>query len=105
MEKDSIGAMIDEVRQQGWLPQDELSIIHEIMHIYSQASEYFLDFIDEQDQQYRESLVYHTCRYLFAKAVEGVILWGASRDGNISVYFHPKHLAASWSWAPATYMV
>lgn len=92
MEKDSITAMINEARQQGWLVQDQLAFIPEIMNIYSQASEYFLDLIAEEDPQYRQTLVYHTCRYLFAKAVEGVILWGPSPGGEISVYFHPKHL-------------
>ena len=90
---DAKETLFAEAERQGWLPGRELSFIPEIQHIYERAANYFLDFIEDQDPKMRETLAFHVCRYLFAKGVEGVILWGASSDGNISVGFHPKHLA------------
>jgi len=90
--KDSLGAMIIEANRQGWLPDRNLSFIPEILPIYQKAAEYFTKFIYESEPEYLETFVYHTCRYLFAKGVEGVILWGMSPAGKVSVYFHPKHL-------------
>lgn len=90
--KDSIDAMIYEAKQQGWFRGKTLSIIPELLKIYKGAADHFMKMIEAEDTQYRETLMYHTCRYLFAKAVEGVILWGNSPDGKISVYFSPKHI-------------
>ena len=54
--------------------------------------------------QYRETMVFHICRYLFAKGVEGVILWGGSKDGKIYVYFHHKHFTDKFETeVPAKY--
>jgi hypothetical protein len=90
--KDSIDAMILEATRQGWLTNRNLAHIPELVSIYENASDYFMNVVDKSDQKMRETLVYHICKYLFAKAAEGVILWGTSPGGNISVYFHSKHL-------------
>jgi len=89
---DSIDAMIAEATRQGWLPDRDLGMIPELVDIYKNAANHFSNMIFETEPEYRETLMYHTCKYLFAKAVEGVILWGMTSDGQISVYFHPKHL-------------
>jgi len=96
MQPDSVEAMINEAESQGWLLDREVTIIPEIVSMYDHASDYFIEFIGKQDPEYRETLVFHTCKYLFAKGVEGVILWGASPDGKISVFFHPKHLVGEF---------
>jgi len=90
--KDSLDAMILEATSQGWLSDRNFEMIPEIVNIYNEAADYFIDIIEESDPRMHESLVYHTCRYLFAKGVEGVILWGLASDGKVSVYFNPKHL-------------
>lgn len=89
---DAMDTLLTEAETQGWLPGRELSLIPEILPIFNNAASYFLNYIEEQEPMRRETLMFHTCRYLFAKGVEGVILWGAAPKGKISVYFHPKHL-------------
>ena len=84
--------MFNEAERQGWLRNRDLGTISELMSMYKNAANYFVELIDDADSGSRESIVYHTCRYLFAKGVEGVILWGIAPSGNISVYFEPKHL-------------
>jgi len=88
----SIQAVFAEAEKQGWLVGQNVNFIPEIMGIYGKASDYFLQMIEEADPKFRETLAFHVSRYLFAKGVEGVIQWGASPKGNISVFFHPKHL-------------
>jgi hypothetical protein len=89
---DSLEAMLTEAEHQGWLPERTIGSIPELIGIYTGASKYFVDLILETEPVMRETMTCHVCRYLFAKGVEGVILWGLSKDGNVSVYFHPKHL-------------
>lgn len=93
--KDSIGAMISEATRQGWLQDSDLGFIPELVSIYKNAADHFTNIIDKSEPKMRETLMYHTCRYLFAKGVEGVILWGISPHGKVSVYFHSKHLVES----------
>jgi len=88
--EDSVEAMIFEAERQGWLEDRDFGMISELTSIYRKASKKFFELIDESDSRYRETFVHHTCRYLFAKSVEGVILWGASPDGRISINFHPN---------------
>jgi hypothetical protein len=90
--RDSVDAMIEEAARQGWLPDRTLGLIPEIANIYKSAADHFLTVINESEPRMRETLAYHVCRYLFAKGVEGVILWGLAPDGKISIYFHEKHL-------------
>ena len=92
---DSLDAIIKEAQRQGWLEDRDLKFIPEILSIYDDASNYFTNLIydaNNEEPGTRETMVYLVSRYLFAKGVEGVILWGATSDGKISVYFHPKHL-------------
>lgn len=89
---DSVGAMLSEAQRQGWLVGKELRFIPELESIYKSASEYFASLVEESEPKLRETMTFHSSRYLFAKAVEGVILWGMSSDGNVSVFFHPRHL-------------
>ena len=88
--KDSVGAMISEATRQGWLPI--LGSIPELVSVYENVPDYFMNIIDGSEPRMRETIMYHICRYLFAKGVEGVILWGLAPDGQISVYFDIKHL-------------
>ena len=87
--RDSSEAMIMEAKRQGWL--QELKFIPELIPIYHNAADYFLGEIEKCEPRMRETLVFDCSRYLFAKAVEGVILWGSSLDGKISVFFHPDY--------------
>ena len=74
------------------MPGRTIKFIPEITKIYQEASDVFTKIISDAESELRESIVSNSCRYLFAKAVEGVILWGLSEQGRISVYFHPKQL-------------
>jgi hypothetical protein len=89
--EDSVDAMLSEARAQGWL-QDSMGRIPELVTLYKNAADDFMGLVRESEPDGRQTLMFHICRYLFGKAVEGVILWGAAPHGNISVYFHPKHL-------------
>lgn len=37
-------------------------------------------------------LVHHGMRYMFAKAVELVVVWGRSKDGKVSIALNPREL-------------
>jgi TPR repeat protein len=89
--KNSLDAIIAEAKRQGWL-RDDFGYIPELLNIYTPASKYFMDLLLKTEPEMQETMKYEICRYLFAKGVEGVILWGLSNDGKISVNFHPKHL-------------
>jgi hypothetical protein len=101
---DSVQAMITAAESQGWLHDREIMIVPELLNMYNQASDYFYKLINENDPRYRETFVFHTCKYLFAKGVEGVILWGASPDGKISVFFHPRHLVGEFESEVPTHL-
>lgn len=80
-----------EAQRQGWLGKS-LSVIPEVLDIYRKGSIYFYEFIRKADSQYHEALVYQAVRYLFAKGVEGVIIWGKTPDGKISIGFDTHYL-------------
>lgn len=87
----SVEAMLAEARKQGWL-FNELLFIPELAGLYADASEHFIKFISGLSPCEKNNYALQVSRYLFAKAVEGVILWGHSPDGKISVLFHVKHI-------------
>lgn len=93
---DSVDAMLAEAQKQGWLVGKELKFIPELESMYKGAADYFLNLVNESESDMRETFVFNSSRYLFAKAVEGVILWGMSPDGNISIFFHPRHLVGNF---------
>ncbi|NLV44323.1 MAG: hypothetical protein GXY07_07465 [Candidatus Hydrogenedentes bacterium] len=89
---DSIKAMMRVAEARGILEGDSLAFIPEITPMYKRASNFFLQLLAEQEPEMTETMASLICRYLFAKGVEGVMLWGASPNGHISILFHPKHL-------------
>ena len=90
--EDSIKAMMRVGEARGMLEGGSLAFIPEITPMYKKASKFFLDLLAEQEPEMMETFACLICRYLFAKGVEGVMLWGASPNGHISILFHPKHL-------------
>jgi hypothetical protein len=83
--------MMEEAESQGWL-SGELKWIPELESMCNRASDYFFEIIQEQEPEEQQEFMFHCCRYLFAKGNEGVILWGLSPSGRVSVFFHPRHL-------------
>ncbi len=90
--KDSLDAMILEAKSQGWLSDNNIAIIPEIANVYDSASKYFLETILNGEPEATQTMTFYVCRYLFVKGVEGVVLWGMSSNGLISVYFDHNHL-------------
>jgi hypothetical protein len=95
MPTDSVDAMTKEAIRQGWLEDIGLKMVPELVNIYSDAADYFMDVIDDTEPRLRETIVYHVCKYLFAKGVEGVIKWGSSPEGKLSVCFHAGNLSGN----------
>mgnify|MGYP000129332187 CR=1 FL=1 len=47
--KDSVDAMILEATRQGWLPDRDLGFIPELVSIYKNAAEYFIEIIADSE--------------------------------------------------------
>lgn len=88
----SLKAMTAEAARQGWMEGTQLNMVPELADMYSQSTSHFMQLFPGEDLDMLQPLVYHCTRYLFAKGVEGAILWGLSPDGKISIYIDPKHL-------------
>lgn len=97
-------AMIVEANRQGWLHSAQPDIISEIAPIFDQAATYYLHLIDGAEPAKHEPLALHFCRYLFAKGVEGTILWGLSPGGAGSFRFDPRQVILSCDAAVPTHL-
>jgi TPR repeat protein len=92
MDPGAFPAMLQEAEIRGCLEGGSLAAIPELHGMYQSAAINLFKLITDIEPEARQSAAFQFSRYLFAKGVEGVILWGATSDGNISVYFDPRHV-------------
>ena len=90
--KDSIDAMLSCAKEQLWLQDNELIVIPELVSVCKSGSERILEMINNAEPEAKNEMALCATKYLFAKGVEAVILWGISSDGIISIDFHPEHI-------------
>lgn len=84
----SLCAMLDEAKRNKLYAEEEnFPIIAEALPQFSEASSYFRTVIESQEPHLIETLMHHSCRYLWGKAIEAAFLFAKSEDGNISVNF------------------
>jgi hypothetical protein len=90
----SLCAMLDLAKRNGLFEEEEIfPIIPEALPLLSRASDHFLGIIQSQPPHLLETLMCHSCRYLWGKAVEAAFLWAKSPDGDISLNFEAGHMA------------
>jgi hypothetical protein len=90
----SLCAMLDEAKRNGLYEDDDnIPIIPEVLPIFSKASNHFMCIIQSQDPRFQETLMHHSCRYLWGKSIEAAFLWAKSPDGNISINFEAGEMA------------
>lgn len=93
---DSAEALIKKALSEGIIKDRELNFVPEAIPVINGGVKMFYDIVREYREQEDEipaGLVHHICCYLFAKAVEAVIVWGQTKDGKFSIYYLPKDMA------------
>jgi hypothetical protein len=87
--------MLDTAKERGLFEEEtNFPIIPELVPVFSKASAHFKNVAESQGQRLLETMVHHSCLYLWAKAVEGAFRWADSPDGNVTIDFQPGDLAA-----------
>ena len=90
----SLCAMLDEAKRNELYGKDEdFPTIPELLLPLSRGSNHFLGILQSQEPRLLETLMHHSCRYLWGKAVEAAFLWAKSPDGKISINFEPGEMA------------
>ena len=84
----SLCALLDEAkRNKLYTDEENFPIIAKILPQFAQASNKFHSFIESQEPHLLETLMHHSCKYLWGKAIEATLLFADSEDGNISLNF------------------
>lgn len=90
----SLSLIIDMAEKNGLIgPNGDFPAIFEIMNASGKASEMLLNILRSAPPMYRETLMHHSCRYLWGKTVEAVFLWAKNPHGNITINFEPEEMA------------
>ena len=90
----SLCAMLNLAKENGLFEEEAtFPVIPEALPLFSRASQHFCSIITSQDPTALETMMHHTCRYLWGKAIEAAFLWAKSPDGNISINFEPGEIA------------
>jgi hypothetical protein len=99
--KDSVDAMlVAAVAQKLVKSKNDLGVAPKVMPILARASDVFCDIAikalelasERDDPKAGAAVMQRACMYLFAKGVEGVMLWGNARYGEISIGFEPADM-------------